>query len=86
MRGLPLVMTQGRLLAQVISDCRQDPRRHGLCACCGAAMLIAPDRAEQTVRCPGCLRVQRVALTEEAPWRLSPAAAERLRRTRTWLR
>jgi hypothetical protein len=49
-------------------------------------MLIKPDRADQTVRCPGCARWQRVTVREEIPWRLSAAAAERLRRTASWVR
>ena len=86
MRCLPLVMTRGPLLAQVIRDSYQDPRRHSLCSCCGARMLIKPDRTDQTVRCPGCARLQRVAAHEETPWRLSAASAEALRRTKSWLR
>jgi len=86
MRCLPLVMAKGALLAGVIRDSYQDPRRRSLCATCGSRMLIVPDRAEQTVRCPGCARLQRVIVHEEAPWRLSAASAEALRRTRSWLR
>jgi phage FluMu protein Com len=86
MRCLPLVMAKGALLAEAIRDSYQDPHRHSLCASCGSRMLIAPDRAEQTVRCPGCARLQRVTLHEETPWRLSAASAEALRRTKSWLR
>jgi hypothetical protein len=86
MKYLPLVMTRGPLLAQLIRDAHQDPRRHSLCGCCGARMLIKPDRSDQTVRCPGCSRLQRVTVGEEVPWRLTPASAEALRRTARWVR
>ena len=86
MRSLPLVMTQGRLLAELISECSQDPRRYRACGCCGARMAIAPDRPEQMARCPACLRVQRVTEQGEEPWRLTPASAEALRRTKSWVR
>lgn len=86
MRYLPLVMTRGPLLAEVMRGAAQDPRRRALCGCCGARMLIEPGRAEQTVRCPGCARWQKVAPEEETPWRLTPSAAEALRRTRSWVR
>jgi hypothetical protein len=86
MRWLPLALARGPLLAQVMRDAHQDPRRHSLCACCGARMLIKPDWADQRVRCPGCARWQRVTVREEVPWRLSAAAAERLRRTASWVR
>jgi hypothetical protein len=49
-------------------------------------MLIDPDKTEQTVRCQSCARWQRVTVTEEAAWHLTPASAEALRRTRSWLR
>jgi hypothetical protein len=49
-------------------------------------MLIKPDRSDQTVRCPGCSRLQRVTVGEEVPWRLTPASAEALRRTARWVR
>lgn len=67
MRCLPLVMTQGPLLAGLIRECWQDPRRHSACGCCGARMEIASDRADQVVRCPACLRVQRVTERAEVP-------------------
>jgi DNA-directed RNA polymerase subunit RPC12/RpoP len=86
MRYLPLVMARGPLLAELVRDAYQDPRRRRLCACCGAPMLIRPDRTEQTVRCPACSRLQHVTLREEAPWRLTAASAEALRRTASWLR
>jgi hypothetical protein len=86
MKYLPLVMTRGALLAQVIRESSQDPRRYRACGCCGARMAIEPDRSEQTVRCPACLRVQSVVERGEAPWRLTPASAEALRRTRSWVR
>src|ERR1700761_7999521 len=71
MKYLLLLMTRGPLLAEVIRGAAQDPRRRSLCACCGAKMLINPGRAEQTVRCPGCSRMQRVTAQEEVPWRLT---------------
>ena len=86
MKYLPLVITRGRLLAEVMHGVAQDPRRRTLCGCCGARMVIVPGRSEQTVRCPGCSRLQRVTLQEEAPWRLTPSSAEALRLTRSWLR
>jgi hypothetical protein len=49
-------------------------------------MGIVPDRADQMVRCPSCLRVQRVTEAGEVPWRLTPASAEALRRTKSWVR
>lgn len=86
MRALPFAMTRGALLAQVMRAAGEDPRRRSLCPCCGAAMTIQPDRMEQTVRCPGCSRRQRVSLVEETPWRLTAASAEALRQTARWLR
>jgi hypothetical protein len=86
MRYVPLVLARGQLLAQVMRDASRDPRRHTLCACCGARMPIEPERLEQTARCPACARWQRVVVHEEAPWRLTAAAAEALRRTRSWVR
>jgi len=86
MRCLPLIMTRGALLAELIREASADPRRHRACGCCGAQMVITPDRSEQMARCPACLRVQRVTEHGEVPWRLTPAAAEALRRTKSWMR
>jgi hypothetical protein len=86
MKYLPLVMARGPLLAQIIRESSQDPRRFTACACCGARMSIAPDRSEQTTRCPACLRTQRVTEQREVPWRLTPTSAEALRRTKAWIR
>jgi hypothetical protein len=86
MKCLPLAMTRGALLAQVIHDSSQDPRRYRACGCCGARMVIASDRSEQIARCPACLRVQRVTEDGDAPWHLTPASAEALRRTKSWVR
>jgi len=83
---LPFMVTRGPLLAALIRDISQDPRRRCLCACCGAQMLIKPEMPDQTVRCPACSRLQRVTPGDEIPWRLTASAAEALRRTRTWLR
>ncbi len=86
MKFLPLAMAAGPLLREVIRSAAQDPQRRTLCACCGARMVIRPDQSDQTVRCPGCSRFQRVTVEEEAPWRLTPTSAEALRLTRSWLR
>jgi hypothetical protein len=86
MKYLPLVMTRGPLLAQLICEAWQDPRRYRACGCCGARMMILPDRPEQMTRCPACLRLQRVSEDREVPWRLTPTSAEALRRTKSWLR
>jgi len=86
MRGIPFALARGALFAQIIRAASEDPRRHSLCRCCGTRMQIQPDRLEQTVRCPGCSRWQRVTVCEEAPWRLSAASVEALRRTRSWVR
>ncbi len=86
MKGLPFTMTRGPLLAQVMHEARQDPGRNALCGSCGARMPIQPDLTEQTVRCPSCMRLERVTVTEEVPWRLTAASAEALRRTGRWLR
>ena len=70
MKYLPLVSVRGALLAAAIRESYQDPRRLSLCTCCGSRMLIKPDLSDQTVRCPGCSRLQRVTLSEEVPfWR-----------------
>jgi hypothetical protein len=86
MKCLPLLMARGPLLAQLMFESAQDPRRHRACGCCGARMAITPDRSEQMARCPACLRVQRVTEQGEVPWRLTPASAEALRRTKSWVR
>jgi hypothetical protein len=86
MKYLPLAMTQGPLLSQLVRDLHKDPRRQTLCSCCGARMLIKPELVDQKVRCPGCARWQRVTLSEEPRWHLTAASAEALRRTRSWLR
>ncbi len=86
MKYLPLVMTRGALLAQLIRESSQDPRRYRACGCCGARMAITPDRSDQVARCPACLRVQRVTEDGEVPWRLTPTSAEALRRTKSWVR
>jgi hypothetical protein len=86
MKYLPLVMTRGKLLAQVVREASQDPRCHTLCGCCGARMPIKPDRSDQMVRCPVCYRRQQVTAREEVPWRLTATSAEALRRTARWVR
>ena len=64
MRGLPFALTSGPLLAQVIRDASDDPRRNTLCSFCGSRMRIKPDRTEQRARCPSCTRWQSVAVTD----------------------
>lgn len=86
MRGLPFAMTGGSLFAHMVREARQDRRRNSICRCCGARIPIHPDRPEQRVRCPLCLRVQHVRPEEETAWRLTATAAEALRRTRSWIR
>jgi tRNA(Ile2) C34 agmatinyltransferase TiaS len=86
MKYLPLVMTQGPLLAEVNRVAAQDSGDRCICGWCGSRMHAAPDRGRRTVRCPTCARLQSVTVQEEAPWRLTPGAAEVLRRTRRWLR
>ena len=86
MKYLPLVLTRGRLLSQVIREAHQDPRRHAMCNCCGGRIYIEPTRPDVPVRCPACLRVQRVEPERESPWRLTAASAEALRRTKSWAR
>jgi hypothetical protein len=86
MRGLPFALAAGALFSEVISAANNDTRRSTLCGCCGSRMPIQPDRSDQTVRCPACARWQRVTVGEEAPWRLTAASAEALRRTGRWLR
>jgi uncharacterized paraquat-inducible protein A len=86
MKCLPLVMVRGPLLAQVMREAHQDPRRQALCGSCGARIPIQPEQPEQTARCPSCLRLQRIESVNEHPWRLTTAAAEALRRTKSWVR
>ncbi len=86
MRYLPLVLTRGPLLSQVIRESHQDPRRHGLCSCCGGRIYIQPARPDAPVRCPACLRLQQVTPERDTPWRLTATSAEALRRTKSWTR
>ena len=86
MKYLPLVISQGPLLAQLIRDSSRDQQRFRLCGCCGARMTVVADRSAQKARCPACLRLQHVAEDAETPWRLTPASAEALRRTKSWVR
>lgn len=86
MRGLPFAMVSGSLFAEVVREASADARRTSVCNCCGARMPVQPDRGEQTMRCPICARWQRLAVSEEVPWRLSAASAEALRQTCRWLR
>lgn len=86
MRVLPFAMTRGKLLTQIIREAHQDSRRHGLCGYCGARLHVKPERPQELVRCPACMRLQRVAMDGETPWRLTAASAEALRRTKSWTR
>lgn len=86
MRYLPLVLTRGPMLSQLVSEAAQDPRRRRLCGCCGARVVLTSARPDQAVRCPGCLHLQSAKDPGEAPWRLSAASAEALRRTKSWPR
>lgn len=86
MRYLPLVMTRGPLLAEAIRGATQGARSANLCGWCGSRLHTAREGHDQTVQCPGCARLQRLTAQEETPWRLTPSAAEALRRTRSWLR
>jgi hypothetical protein len=84
MKYLPFAMTSGPLLARIICEACQDPRQLSRCTGCGTLTFIKS--SDQIVRCPSCARGQRVTVQDEAPWRLTPSAAEALRRTGTWLR
>lgn len=86
MRGLPLMLARGAMLGFVMQEARQNRARNSCCRCCGAAIPMQPDRPQQSMRCPCCLRWQEVAAEEEAPRRLSAASVEALRRTKRWLR
>lgn len=86
MRGLPFALTRGALLAQIMHDARQDPRRQSLCNCCGARIFMRRDRPDELVRCPACLRPQQVGADAEVAWRLTADSAEALRRTKSWAR
>lgn len=86
MRYLPLAFTGGSLLSQVIREAQQDPRRQGLCACCGARIYVRRDRPDAEIRCSACLRVQPTDTGPEIPWRLTATSAEALRRIKSWPR
>lgn len=83
MKSLPFLMTCGPLLSEVLNEACRDRNRRIVCDTCGALTFVNPDH---TARCFACSRVQRLDVPEEVPWRLTPAAAEALRRTGTWLR
>ncbi len=86
MRCLPFSVTKGALFAEVLRDAARDHGRTAGCGYCGARMVVEPEKATQTVRCPSCTRVQQVTAEEETPWRLRPEAVDALRRTKGWLR
>jgi hypothetical protein len=86
MKYLPLAMIRGPLLGEVIRGAALNGCSHCLCGWCGTSLRSTPERGDQTVQCPGCARQQRVTTQREEPWRLTPSAAEALRRTRSWLR
>ena len=84
MKYLPLIMSRGPLLAEAVRSAV--PSNHHLCGYCGTRIPLSSAARRQPVQCPACLRRQRIECPEEAPWRLTPSAAEALRRSRTWLR
>lgn len=86
MKFLPLVMTRGPLLAEVMRGAAASARRSAPCGWCGTPMPLREAAGQQTVRCPSCARSQQVCSQEEEPWRLATDSVEALRRTRTWLR
>ena len=86
MRYLPLVLARGPMLAQLVHDAAQDPRRWRLCGCCGVRVVLSAARADQDVRCPTCLARQPAHEDREPPWRLTAASDERLRRIKSWPR
>lgn len=86
MRCLPLALTGGSLLSQVIREAQKDPRRQGLCTCCGARIPIKRERPGAEVRCPACLRLQPADAIAEKPWRLTAASADALRLIKSWPR
>ncbi|MDE2582526.1 MAG: hypothetical protein KGL52_12905 [Rhodospirillales bacterium] len=86
MRYLPLSLSLGPELRQVMRAAAQDPRGRAFCGYCGGALRIPPSRPGQRVCCPGCWRWQEACVAEETPWRLSASAAAALRQTRRWLR
>jgi predicted amidophosphoribosyltransferase len=81
MKYLPLIMTRGPLLAEAMRSSISG--NHHLCGYCGTRI---PAARQQPVQCPACLRRQRIDVQEDTPWRLTPNAAEALRRSRAWLR
>ncbi len=84
MKYLPIGRIRAPLLAEVIQAAADDPRGRIVCGWCGTRVRVGP--AGRETRCPGCARQQSVADADERPWRLDPASAEALRRTRQWLR
>jgi hypothetical protein len=85
MKYLPLVMTRGPLLAEAMQATALGDHAI-LCGYCGARTVSASASRRQRVQCPGCLRRLHIEAPEETPWRLTPLAADALRRSRTWLR
>lgn len=86
MKYLPLAMTKGPLLAEAIRSAVRGASRSGLCGWCGTAIPAVGAKRGRAAQCPGCARFQDTMVAEDPPWRLTPASAEALRRTRTWLR
>ena len=85
MKYLPLIISRGPLLAEAVRFANGAGRPHALCGYCGS-QIPASVANRQIAQCPACLRRQRIDVPEETPWRLTPNAAEALRRSRTWLR
>ncbi|MBS0639405.1 MAG: hypothetical protein U1E70_17630 [Acetobacteraceae bacterium] len=86
MKFLPLVMTRGPLLAEVMRGAAGAARHSAPCGWCGTPIPLRQAGRQQTARCPSCARSQQISSQEEEPWRLAPGSVEALRRTRTWLR
>jgi hypothetical protein len=86
MRYLPLIMARGPLLAEAMRFAVATDRPHPLCGYCGTQIPAAAAHRQKKAQCPACLRRQTIDVPEETPWRLTPNAAEALRRSRTWLR
>src|SRR5689334_16147842 len=81
MKYLPIAMIRGPLLGEVIRGAARNRSSHCLCGWCGTSLRSAPERGDQIVQCPGCARQQHVTTQMEESWRLTPSAAEALRRT-----
>lgn len=86
MRYLPIARIRTPLLSEVLQGAADDRRGRTVCGWCGTRAPIKAGPSGPEARCPCCARPQRIADEDERPWRLDPASAEALRRTRQWLR